>query len=66
MAASREPTSQVLASGQRALEGERKQLTVLFADLCSSLELIEHSDPELARTILDGAVQIMMDAVHRA
>ncbi len=54
-----------LASGPRALEGERKQLTVLFADLCRSLELIEGSDPELARTILDGAVQIMMDAVHR-
>ena len=57
--------SQELASEQRSLKGERKQLTVLFADLCRSLELIEGSDPELARTILDGTVQLMMEAVHR-
>ena len=53
------------ASGQHSIQGERKQVTVLFADLCGSLELIEGSDPELARMILDGAVQIMMTAVHR-
>lgn len=59
------PLAQNVLSSRRGLEGERKQVTVLFADLCRSLELIEGSDPELAREILDKAVQIMMDAVHR-
>jgi|RhiMetdeSRZDD1v2_1073273.scaffolds.fasta_scaffold51791_2 class 3 adenylate cyclase/tetratricopeptide (TPR) repeat protein len=47
------------------LEGERKQVTVLFADLKSSTELIEGLDPEEARKLLDPALHIMMDAVHR-
>jgi class 3 adenylate cyclase len=65
-AASVPPTyAQEIAGSKRALEGERKQVTVLFADLCRSLELIEDSDPELARMVLDKAVRIMMDAVHR-
>ncbi len=59
------PLAQNILSSRRGLEGERKQITVLFADLCRSLELIEGSDPELARELLDKAVQIMMDAVHR-
>ncbi|MGH6898188.1 MAG: alpha/beta fold hydrolase [Geminicoccaceae bacterium] len=48
-----------------ALEGERKQVTVLFADVKGSLALIEHADPEDARRILDAALGVMMDAVHR-
>jgi class 3 adenylate cyclase/pimeloyl-ACP methyl ester carboxylesterase len=48
-----------------ALEGERKQVTVLFADVKGSLALIEHADPEDARQILDAALGVMMDAVHR-
>ncbi len=48
-----------------ALEGERKQVTVLFADVKGSLALIEHVDPEDARQILDAALAVMMDAVHR-
>ena len=48
-----------------ALAGERKQVTVLFADLKGSTELIRDLDPEAAQTLLDPALQRMMDAVHR-
>src|ERR671923_1214320 len=48
-----------------ALEGERKQVTVLFADLKGSTELIRDLDPEAAQKLLDPALQRMMDAVHR-
>jgi hypothetical protein len=50
---------------RRALEGERKQVTVLFADLKGSTELIRDLDPEAAQHLLDPALQHMMDAVHR-
>ncbi|MGE0824916.1 MAG: adenylate/guanylate cyclase domain-containing protein [Candidatus Binatia bacterium] len=46
-------------------EGERKTITALFADLKGSTALIEDLDPEEARAIIDPALQIMMDAVHR-
>jgi class 3 adenylate cyclase len=48
-----------------ALEGERKQVTVLFADLKGSMELLADRDPEDARQILDPVLTHMMDAVHR-
>jgi predicted ATPase/class 3 adenylate cyclase len=48
-----------------AIEGERKQVTVLFADLKGSTELIRDLDPEAAQHLLDPALQHMMDAVHR-
>jgi class 3 adenylate cyclase len=48
-----------------AIEGERKQVTVLFADLKGSTELIRDLDPEAAQRLLDPALQRMMDAVHR-
>src|SRR5713101_6985389 len=54
----------ILAS-RAALEGERKQVTVLFADLKGSTELIEGLDPEEARRLLDPALHVMMEAVHR-
>src|SRR5262250_3607002 len=54
-----------ILTSRSALEGERKQVTVLFADLKSSTELIEGLDPEEARKLLDPALHIMMDAVHR-
>jgi class 3 adenylate cyclase/tetratricopeptide (TPR) repeat protein len=47
------------------LEGERKQVTVLFADLKDSTELIRGLDPEAAQQLLDPALHRMMDAVHR-
>jgi class 3 adenylate cyclase len=44
--------------------GERKTVTALFADIKSSMELIEDLDPEEARAIVDPALRLMMDAVH--
>jgi hypothetical protein len=48
-----------------ALEGERKTVTALFADIKGSMELMEDLDPEDARAIVDPALKLMMDAVHR-
>jgi class 3 adenylate cyclase len=48
-----------------ALEGERKQVTILFADLKGSMELLADRDPEEARKILDPVLERMMEAVHR-
>src|SRR5262245_11563537 len=47
------------------MEGERKQVTVLFADLKGNTELIRDLDPEASQVLLDTALQHMMDAVHR-
>jgi class 3 adenylate cyclase len=54
-----------ILTSRSALEGERKQVTVLFADIKGSLELIETSDPEQADLLLDSVLSAMMDAVHR-
>lgn len=54
----------ILAS-RHLIEGERKQVTVLFADIRGSTSLVERLDPEEVRSLLDPAVQIMMAAVHR-
>jgi class 3 adenylate cyclase/tetratricopeptide (TPR) repeat protein len=48
-----------------ALEGERKQVSILFADLRNSMELLADRDPEEARRILDPVLERMMAAVHR-
>jgi class 3 adenylate cyclase len=48
-----------------ALEGERKQVTVLFGDIKGSMELLADRDPEEARRILDPVLERMMEAVHR-
>jgi class 3 adenylate cyclase/tetratricopeptide (TPR) repeat protein len=53
-----------ILAGRDALAGERKQVTVLFADVVGSTELIQGRDPEEAQRLLDGVVQVMMDAVH--
>jgi len=47
-----------------ALESERKQVTVLFADLKGSMELLSERDPEEARNLLDPVLERMMEAVH--
>jgi class 3 adenylate cyclase/tetratricopeptide (TPR) repeat protein len=54
-----------ILTSKSALEGERKQVTVLFADLKSSMELLADRDPEEARKILDPVIERMMEAVHR-
>src|SRR3984893_4068606 len=47
------------------VDGERKTVTALFADIKGSMELIEDLDPEEARHLVDPALKLMMDAVHR-
>jgi class 3 adenylate cyclase len=54
-----------ILTAKAALEGERKQVTVLFADLKGSMELLADRDPEEARQLLDPILTLMMDAVHR-
>jgi class 3 adenylate cyclase len=55
---------QILTS-RAALEGERKQVTVLFADLKGSMELLAERDPEEAQQLLDPVLERMMAAVHQ-
>ncbi len=50
---------------QAALEGERKQVTILFADVQGSMELAEHMDPEAWSKIMQGFFTILADAVER-
>src|SRR6202158_4421004 len=47
------------------IDGERKTVTALFADIKGSTELMRDLDPEEARAIVDPVLQLMMDAVHR-
>ena len=54
-----------ILTSKSALEGERKQVTVLFADLKGSMELLAERDPEEARKILDPVLMRMIEAVHR-
>jgi class 3 adenylate cyclase/tetratricopeptide (TPR) repeat protein len=60
----RQSTEKILTS-KASLEGERKQVTVLFADFKPWMELLEDRDPEDARTIADPVLELMIDAVHR-
>jgi class 3 adenylate cyclase/tetratricopeptide (TPR) repeat protein len=54
-----------IRGAREAIEGERKRITVLFADLHGSMELVADRDPEEARTLFDGVLEWMMEAVHR-
>ena len=54
-----------ILTSKSALEGERKQVTVLFADLKGSMELLADRDPEEARQLLDPVLERIMAAVHR-
>ena len=60
-----EHLAEKILTSKGALEGERKQVTVLFADLKGSMELLADRDPEEARRILDPVLERMMEAVHR-
>jgi class 3 adenylate cyclase len=53
-----------ILNSEAALEGERKQVTVLFADLKGSTELLADLDPEEARKLLNPVLELMMEAVH--
>ena len=54
-----------ILTSRGALEGERKQVTVLFADLKGSMELLADRDPEEARQLLAPVLEHLMAAVHR-
>jgi class 3 adenylate cyclase/tetratricopeptide (TPR) repeat protein len=54
-----------ILSSQAVLQGERKTVTVMFADLKGSMELLADRDPEEAREFLDPVLERMMEAVHR-
>ncbi len=54
-----------ILNSKSALEGERKQVTVLFADMKGSMELLVDRDPEEARKLFDAVIEHMMEAVHR-
>jgi class 3 adenylate cyclase len=57
--------AEVPRSTNKADPGERKEVSVVFADIKGSMELIAERDPEDAQSILDPALALMMDAVHR-
>jgi class 3 adenylate cyclase len=52
------------SSSPEALEGERKTVTALFADIKGSMDLMEDLDPEEARAIVDPALKLMIEAVR--
>ena len=56
---------QAALEARGAPDGERKTITVLFADIKGSMDLLEDLDPEEARQIIDPALTLMMEAVHR-
>src|SRR5437660_11166106 len=60
-----EQLAEKIRAGQGALEGERKQVTVLFADVMGSMELAERSDPEQWRQIMERFFAILCAGVHR-
>jgi class 3 adenylate cyclase/tetratricopeptide (TPR) repeat protein len=47
-----------------SLEGERKLVTVLFADVANYTSIAEKLDPEEVHQIMDGCFQILMDEIH--
>src|SRR4051794_1167276 len=54
-----------IRAGGAALEGERKQVTVLFADVMGSMELAGRCDPEVWRRIMDRFFSILSEGIHR-
>src|SRR6202158_3645880 len=66
--ASISPTVRIAADQPEASpapDGERKTVTALFADIKGSMDLMEDIDPEEARSIVDPALKLMIDAAHR-
>ncbi len=61
----RQRLTEMILTSKAAQEGERKQITVLFADVKGSMELIADRDPEEARRVLNPVLERMMESVHR-
>jgi class 3 adenylate cyclase len=57
--------ARVRSADDAPLDGERKTVTALFADIKGSTELVRELDPEEARAVIDPVLQLMMNAVHR-
>ncbi|HEU4978201.1 MAG TPA: adenylate/guanylate cyclase domain-containing protein [Solirubrobacteraceae bacterium] len=60
-----EHLAEKIRAGRTALEGERKQVTVLFADVMGSMDLAEQQDPEAWRQIMGRFFEILCEGVHR-
>ena len=58
------PLAERILTSAVGLEGERKQVTVLFADMKGSLELLADRDPEEARALIEPVIERMIEAVH--
>jgi class 3 adenylate cyclase/predicted ATPase len=54
-----------ILTSRGALEGERKLVTVLFADCAGFTELSRALDPEALHQVMDGCFRRLLDAVHR-
>jgi class 3 adenylate cyclase/tetratricopeptide (TPR) repeat protein len=54
-----------ILTSRGALEGERKEVTVLFCDVVESSRLAERLDPEVMHQIMDQALRLMAEAIHR-
>jgi class 3 adenylate cyclase/tetratricopeptide (TPR) repeat protein len=54
-----------ILTSRAALEGERKQVTVLFCDIVDSSRLAQRLDPEAMHEVMDRALRLMAEAVHR-
>jgi class 3 adenylate cyclase/tetratricopeptide (TPR) repeat protein len=54
-----------ILTSKSALEGERKQVTILFCDIVESTRLAERLDPERMHELMDRALRLMAEAVHR-
>jgi class 3 adenylate cyclase len=57
--------AQRILDSREALEGERKQVTVLLADIHATIEAVGDRDPEEFGPVIDGVRELMMEAVHR-
>src|ERR1041385_4145848 len=60
-----EALAEKILLSRSALQGERKHVTALFADIKGSMELIAQRDPEDAHALLTPVLEQMMEAVHR-
>jgi class 3 adenylate cyclase/tetratricopeptide (TPR) repeat protein len=54
-----------ILTGKSAIEGERKLVTILFADVAGSTAMFENLDPEAVHEIMDGCFRILLDEIHR-
>jgi class 3 adenylate cyclase/tetratricopeptide (TPR) repeat protein len=54
-----------ILSTRSSIEGERKLVTILFADVANSTAMFEKLDPEAVHEIMDGCFRLLMDEIHR-